>query len=83
SILIGFRMLFPEDGKYSSYLSIHDENEEIIAFDSYKKTKIKMLNAQIEYYLGVTFINNPETMLEQISSDNVYYGNFEKLESEG
>ncbi|KIN36946.1 lipoprotein YvcA [Bacillus subtilis] len=83
SKLKGFRMLFPEDGKYSSYLSSHDENEEIIAFDSYKKTKNKMLNAQIEYYQGVTFINNPETMLDQISSENGYNGNFEKLESEG
>ncbi|MEC1544888.1 lipoprotein YvcA [Bacillus halotolerans] len=82
SKLKGFRMLFPEDGEFSSYLSSRDENEEIIPFDSFDKTKNKMLNAQIEYYQGVTFINNPETMLDQVSSENGYNGNFEKLENE-
>ncbi|WP_194270493.1 lipoprotein YvcA [Bacillus subtilis] len=80
SRLKGFRMLFPEDAKYSKYLSSRDENEEIIAFDSYDKTKNKMLNAQIEYYQGTSFINNPETMLEQVRNENGYNGNFEKLE---
>ncbi|MEC1651813.1 lipoprotein YvcA [Bacillus vallismortis] len=82
SKLKGFRMLFPENGEYSSYLSSRDENEEIIAFDSYEKTKNKMLNAQIEYYQRTSFINNPETMLEQVRSENGYNGSFEKLENE-
>ncbi|MCY8533719.1 lipoprotein YvcA [Bacillus vallismortis] len=82
SKLKGFRMLFPADGEYSSYLSSRDENEEIIAFDSYEKTKNKMLNAQIEYYQRTSFINNPETMLEQVRSENGYNGSFEKLENE-
>ncbi|MGQ5177682.1 lipoprotein YvcA [Bacillus halotolerans] len=82
SKLKGFRMLFPEDAKYSSYLSNRDEHEEMIAFDSYDKTKNKMLNAQIEYYQRTSFINNPETMLEQVRSENGYNGSFEKLENE-
>ncbi|WP_024714159.1 hypothetical protein [Bacillus tequilensis] len=82
SKLKGFRMLFPEDATYSSYLSSFDENEEIIAFDSYDKPKNKMINAQIEYYQGTSFINTPETMLEQVSSENGYKGKFEKLENE-
>lgn len=73
-------MLFPEDGEYSSYLSSSDENEEIIAFDSYNKTKNLMLNAQVEYYRQETFINDPETMLDQVGNENSYNGNFEKLE---
>ncbi|WP_430742441.1 lipoprotein YvcA [Bacillus atrophaeus] len=80
SKLKGFRMLFPEDGEYSSYLSSSDENEEIIAFDSYNKTKNLMLNAQVEYYRQETFINDPETMLDQVGNENSYNGNFEKLE---
>ncbi|MFH0346062.1 lipoprotein YvcA [Bacillus vallismortis] len=82
SKLKGFRMLFPEDAEFSSYLSSRDENEEIIPFDSYDETKNKMLNAHIEYYQGTSFINNPETMLDQVSSENGYNGSFEKLKNE-
>ncbi|MDM5303385.1 lipoprotein YvcA [Bacillus subtilis] len=82
SKLKGFRMLFPEDAEFSSYLSSRDENEEIIPFDSYDETKNKMLNAHIKYYQGTSFINNPETMLDQVSSENGYNGSFEKLKNE-
>ncbi|MBJ7894730.1 lipoprotein YvcA [Bacillus atrophaeus] len=84
SKLKGFRMLFPEDGEYEEELSSNDEkNIEGIAFNSYDEKTNVVLNAQVKYYSQQTYINKPETMLEIVSGQNGYKGDYEKSSEHG
>lgn len=84
SKLKGFRMLFPEDGEYlPDYSASNGENSESIGFQSYNEKSNILLDAQISYYNKSSFINEPETMLDQISNENGYKGNFKKQQTDG
>ncbi|MCY7795797.1 lipoprotein YvcA [Bacillus spizizenii] len=84
SKLKGFRMLFPEDGEYlPDYSTSNGKNSESIGFQSYNEKSNILLDAQISYYSKSSFINNPETMLHQISNENGYKGNFKKGKADG
>ncbi|MEC1288826.1 lipoprotein YvcA [Bacillus mojavensis] len=84
SKLKGFRMLFPEGGEYlPDFSSSNGENSESIGFQSYNKNTNILLDAQVSYYKESTFINDPETMLDQISNENGYKGNFKEEKKDG
>ncbi|OEI75862.1 lipoprotein YvcA [Bacillus subtilis] len=84
SKLKGFRMLFPEDGEYlPNYSTSNGKNSESIGFQSYNEKSNILLDAQISYYNKSSFINNPETMLRQISNENGYKGEFKKEKTDG
>ncbi|KMM63106.1 lipoprotein YvcA [Bacillus glycinifermentans] len=77
SKLKGFTMLFPEDGEYlSDYSTTDEENSESIGFQSYNKKTNILLDGQVSYYREATFIDDPETMLDQVSKENGYKGNY-------
>lgn len=79
SRLKGFRMLFPEDTEYSD--SETSNTNESLYFDSVNKKTNIVMNASVKFYQNESFINEPETMLDIVSSKNEYKGNFEKLET--
>ncbi len=84
SKLKGFRMLFPADGEYlPDYSTSNGKNSESIGFQSYNEKSNILLDAQISYYNKSSFINNPETMLHQISNENGYEGDFKKEKTDG
>ncbi|KAA6449415.1 lipoprotein YvcA [Bacillus swezeyi] len=84
SQLKGFTMLFPEDGEYEAELSSNnEENIESIAFNSYDKKSNIVLNAQVKYYSQQSYVNKPKTMLEIISGQNGYKGDYEKVSESG
>ncbi|MED2976454.1 lipoprotein YvcA [Bacillus swezeyi] len=81
SKLKGFTMLFPEDGEYSDS-EISNENESLF-FDSVDKKTNIVMNASIEFYRNESFINDPDTMLDIVSGENEYKGDFDKLALKG
>ncbi|MED4054448.1 lipoprotein YvcA [Niallia taxi] len=72
------RMLFPEEGKYSDLLSNFSKNEEIIGFDEYDKEANILMNGQITYYQGQSFLRKTDTMIEIISGKNKYSEEYQK-----
>jgi hypothetical protein len=74
-----FRMLFPENRQYmvrrSSYVS---ENEETIGYDSYDEDSNITFDMQVSYFKGHSFIGKTDVMLEMISGDNGYDGEFQE-----
>jgi len=71
------RMLFPEEGKYVDLLSSYSKNEESIGFDEYDKEANILMNGQINYYYGQSFLQKTDTMLEIISGKNSYSGEYQ------
>ncbi|MGG4468471.1 lipoprotein YvcA [Paenibacillus alvei] len=65
-------MLFPEEGKYSDLLSNFSKNEESIGFIEYDKEANILMNGQITYYYGQSFLQKTDTMLKIISGKNNY-----------
>jgi len=72
------RMFFPEEGKYSGLLSSYSKNEENIGFDEYEKEANTLMNGQITYYQGQSFLQKTDTMLEIISGKNKYSEEYQK-----
>ncbi|MEK4670687.1 lipoprotein YvcA [Niallia sp. FSL R7-0271] len=66
------RMLFPEEGKYSDLLSSYSKNEENIGFNEFDKEANILMNGQIIYHNGQSFLQETDTMLEIISGKNKY-----------
>jgi len=64
----------------SSYVS---ENEETIGYDSYDEASNITFDMQISYFKGHSFISKTDVMLEMISRDNGYDGEYHKQESHG
>jgi len=71
------RMLFPEEGKNVALLSSYSKNEENIGFDEYDKEANILMNGQINYYYGQSFLQKTDTMLEIISGKNSYSGEYQ------
>lgn len=79
SKLKGFRMLFPEDGKYlSRRSSLTGKNKESIGFNSYDKDTNVMFDGHVTYYKEESFVNEPKTMLDIVSGKNDYKGEYKK-----
>ncbi len=72
------RMFFPEEGKYSGLLSSYSKNEENIGFDKYDKEANILMNGQINYYQGQSFLQKTDTMLEIINGKNKYSEEYQK-----
>lgn len=71
------RMLFPEEGKNVALLSSYSKNEESIGFDEYDREANILMNGQINYYYGQSFLQKTDTMLEIISGKNSYSGEYQ------
>ncbi|MDA7025263.1 lipoprotein YvcA [Bacillus sp. CLL-7-23] len=79
----GFTMLFPEDAKISRLTYNDGEFYETIEFDSYEEKTNIQLNGEVTYYRKKSFVENKETLLDTISEQNGYKGNFEKSSEKG
>lgn len=76
SKLKGFRMLFPEDGKYlSRRSSLTGKNKESIGFNSYDKDTNVMFDGHVTYYKEESFANEPKTMLDIVSGKMIIKAN--------